>query len=209
MGARPPRHRGVPDARDRRGRHACFTRLGQLEDPNFSVPSMTAMVYLAGRLGAADPGRGAQPDGEEVRAARSLREGRHVRAPGLRRHDAQRVGRHLEGGPARGLVSGAQEVQRHQARAARRRHRPDLQRRVRRRGGAAVCGQGRRHRAGRAVRPRGRHQAPPAESADGQEGGHLRQAGQEGLRRVLAPAAGRARHHAAARSRKVCATRTA
>ena len=44
-----------------------------------------------------------------------------------------REGRHLARGPARGLVPGAQEVQRHQARAARRRHRPDLQRRIRRR----------------------------------------------------------------------------
>ena len=43
--------------------------------------------HLAGRDRAADPGRGAQPHGEEVRAARPLREGRHVRAPGLRRHD--------------------------------------------------------------------------------------------------------------------------
>ena len=110
-----------------------FTKLGQLEDPNFSVPSMTAMVDLAGRDRATDPGRGAQPHGEEVRAARPLREGQDVCAPGLRRHDDHGEGRHLARGSARGLVPGAQEVQRHQARAARRRHRPDLQRRIRRR----------------------------------------------------------------------------
>ena len=55
-----------------------FTKLGQLEDPNFSVPSMTAIVYLARRDRATDPGRGAQPHGEEVRAARPLREGQDV-----------------------------------------------------------------------------------------------------------------------------------
>ena len=62
-----------------------FTKLGQLEDPNFSVPSMTAIVILAGRDRATGPGRAAQPHGEEVRAARPLREGHDVRAPGLRR----------------------------------------------------------------------------------------------------------------------------
>ena len=151
MGARPSSDRRVPDARDRHRRHARVrparsTRrselLGAVDDGD---------GLLAGRIGAADPGRSAQPDGEEVRAARSLREGRHVRAPGLRRHDAERVGRHVESGSARGLVSGAQEVQRHRARAARGRHRADLQRRVRRRRGDHVCGQSRWHRAGRAI----------------------------------------------------------
>ena len=42
---------------------------------------------LARRDSAAGPGRGAQPHGEEVRAARPLREGQDLRAPGLRRHD--------------------------------------------------------------------------------------------------------------------------
>ena len=76
---------------------------------------------LAGRDRAADAGRSAQPHGEEVRAARPLRQGRHLRAPGLWRHDDHREGRHVARGPARSLVPGAQEVQRHQARAARRR----------------------------------------------------------------------------------------
>ena len=50
---------------------------------------------LARRDGAADPGRGAQPHGEEVRAARPLREGQDLRAPGLRRHDDHGGRRHL------------------------------------------------------------------------------------------------------------------
>jgi multidrug efflux pump subunit AcrB len=100
-----------------------FKKLGQLEDPNFSVPSMTVMVIWPA------PPRSrcrtsAQPDGEEVRAARPLRQGQDVRAPGLRRHAALGQGRHLARRPARGLVPGAQEVQRLEARAARRRHRP-------------------------------------------------------------------------------------
>ena len=45
----PPRHRAVPDHRDRDRRRASASRkLGQLEDPKFSVPSMTAMVIWPG-----------------------------------------------------------------------------------------------------------------------------------------------------------------
>ena len=40
------------------------------------------------------------------------------------------------------------------------------------------------------------HQAAPAQGADGEEGRPLRQAGEEGVRRVLAPAPRGARHHA-------------
>ena len=179
-----------------------FTKLGQLEDPKFSVPSMTATVIWPGRDRTADPGRGAEPHGEEVRAARPLREGRHLCAPGLRRHDDHREGRHLAQGPAGSLVPGAQEVLRPQARAARRRDRPDLQRRVRRRLLAALCRQGRRHRARGAVRHLRGHQAPPAQGAERQEGRPHGQAGPEGLRGVLARAPGRARHHAAGHRRE-------
>ena len=92
-----------------------FTRLGQLEDPNFSVPSMTAMVIW--------PGATAQQVQDEVlnRMEKKLEQLDHfekvvtLRAPGLRRHDAHGEGRHLEGRPARGLVPGAQEVLRHPA----------------------------------------------------------------------------------------------
>ena len=102
----------------------------------------------------------------------------------------------------RSLVPGAQEVQRHQARASRRRHRPDLQRRIRRRDGAALRREERRHQPRRALRRGRRHQAAAAQGADGEEGRPLRQAGEEGLRRVLAPAPRRARHHAGADRRE-------
>ena len=58
---------------------------------------------------------------------------------------------------------GAQEVQRHQARAARRRRRPNLQRRVRRRLQPDVRRQGRRHGPGGTRRHRGGRQAAPAQ----------------------------------------------
>ncbi len=90
-----------------------FTRLGQLEDPKFSVPSMTAMVIW--------PGATAQQMQDEVlnRMEKKFEQLDHfdkvvtLRAPGLRRHDDHREGRHVEDGPARGLVPGAQEVLRH------------------------------------------------------------------------------------------------
>ena len=202
VGARPPRHRPVPDPRDRGRRRAGLHEARAARGPELLRAVDDGDGDLARRHRAADPGRGAEPHGEEVRAARPLREGRDVRAPGLRRHDDHRERRHLEGGPARGVVPGAQEVQRHQARAARRRHRPDLQRRIRRRHRAAVCRQGRRRQPRGALRRLRGHQAAPAEGADGQEGRRLRQAGQEGVRRVLARAARRARHHAAHDCRK-------
>ena len=179
-----------------------FKKLGQLEDPNFSVPSMTAMVIW--------PGATAQQMQDEVlnRMEKKFEQLDHfdkvgdVCAPGLRRHDDLGQGRHLARRPARSLVPGPQEVQRHQARAARWRHRPDLQRRIRRRDGPAVCRQGRRHRPVGAFRHRRGHQAAPAQGADGQEDRHLRQAGEEGLRRVLQRAPGGTRHHAAHDRRK-------
>jgi hypothetical protein len=60
------------------------SKLGQLEDPKFSVPSMTAIVVLARRDYPAGAGRAAQPHGEEVRAAGPLRESRDLRTPGVR-----------------------------------------------------------------------------------------------------------------------------
>ena len=186
-----------------------FTKLGQLEDPNFSVPSMTAIVIW--------PGATAQQIQDEVlnRMEKKFEQLDHFEKvktyarQGYGGMTITVVGGTSHDGPARGLVPGAQEVQRHQARAARRRHRSDLQRRIRRRDRAALCRQGRRHRPRGALRRRRRHQAAPAQGADGEEGRHLRQAGEEGLRRVLAPAAGRARHHAAARSPRASRTRTA
>ena len=85
----PPRHRAVPDPRDRASA-ACWAsrKLGQLEDPNFSVPSMTAMVIW--------PGATAQQIQDEVlnRMEKKFEQLDHFekvvtyRAPGLRRHDA-------------------------------------------------------------------------------------------------------------------------
>ena len=199
MGAEPPRHRAVPDPRDRHRRRAGLHEARPARRPELLRAVDDGDRDLARRDGATDPGRGAQPHGEEVRAARPLREGQDLRAPGLWRHADHGGRRHLARGSAGGVVPGAQEVQRHQARASRRRHRPDLQRRIRRRDRAALCRQGRRRQPRGAFRRDGRHQASPAQGADGEEGRHLRQAGEEGLRRVLAPAAGRARHYAADR----------
>ena len=164
-----------------------FTKLGQLEDPNFSVPSMTVMVIW--------PGATAQQVQDELlnRMEKKFEQLDHFeKVVTYARQGYGGMTITVKGGTSkadqqRSLVPGAQEVQRHQARAARRRHRPDLQRRVRRRHRAAVCRQGRRRQPRGAFRRIGGHQAPPAEGADGQEGRRLRQAGQEGLRRVLAP----------------------
>ena len=172
------------------------SKLGQLEDPEVLDPVDDGDRHLARRDCPAGAGRAAQPHGKEVRAARPLRQSRHVRAPGLRRHDDHRRRRNLQGGSARGLVPGAQEIRRPSARAPRRRRRSDLQRRVRRRVRAALCRQGRRHRSRRARRRGGGRQAPPAEGAESEEGGRSRQAGRTRLHRVLARASRRARHHA-------------
>ena len=72
-----------------------FTQAGPAGGPELLRAVDDGHRHLAGRDRAADAGRGAQPHGEEVRAARSLREGRHLCAPGLRRHDDHREGRHL------------------------------------------------------------------------------------------------------------------
>ena len=202
MGAEPPRHRAVPDPHDRHRRRAGLRQARPARRPELLGAVDDGDGDLARRDGAAGPGRAAQPHGEEVRAARPLREGQDLRAPGLRRHADHGGGRHLARGSAGGVVPGAQEVQRHQERTARRRHRPDLQRRIRRRDRAAVCRQGRRRQPRGAFRRIRGHQAPAAQGADGEEGRRHRQAGQEGLCRVLEPAAGRARHHAAADCRK-------
>ena len=173
MGTRPPRHRALPDSRDRHRRCAGLHEARPARRPELLRAVDDGDGDLARRDCAAGPGRAAQPHGEEVRAARPLREGRDLRAPGLWRHDDHREGRHLARRSAGGVVPGAQEVQRHQARAARRRHRADLQRRIRRRHRAALCRQGRRRQPRGAFRRIRGHQAPPAEGADGEEGRRL------------------------------------
>ncbi len=76
MGAEPPRHRAVPDPRDRRGRRARLHQARSARRPELLRAVDDGARDLARRHGATDPGRGAQPHGEEVRAARPLREGR-------------------------------------------------------------------------------------------------------------------------------------
>ncbi len=173
MGAESPRHRAVPDPGDRRRRRAGIHQARSARRPELLGPVDDGDRHVARRDGATGPGRVAQPHGEEVRAARPLREGQDLCAPGLRRHADHRRGRHLARGSAGGVVPGAQEVQRHQARASRRRRRPDLQRRIRRRDRAAVCRQGRRRQPRGAFRRLRGHQAPAAEGADGEESRRL------------------------------------
>ena len=90
MGAEPPRHRSVPDPRDRHRRRAGLHEARPARRPELLGAVDDGDGHLARRDGATGPGRGAQPHGEEVRAARPLREGQDLCAPGLRRHDASR-----------------------------------------------------------------------------------------------------------------------
>jgi hypothetical protein len=73
-----------------------FNRLGRLEDPNFDVPQMTAIVVW--------PGATAQPAGTGALRLRA-----QLRAPGLRRHHAVDEGRQQQGRVGQRLVPGAQE----------------------------------------------------------------------------------------------------
>ena len=197
MGARAPGRGALPDHCDLDRRRLQLHQARPTRGPAVLRAVHDGDRDLARRDRAADPGRTPEPDGEEVRTARPLRQGRDLRAPGLWRHDDQREGRHVAQGPARSVVPGAQEVLGPEARIARRRDRPDLQRRVRRRVRADVCRQGRRHRARGTVRHVRGHQAPPAEGSLRQEGRRHGQAGPEDLRGVLPPAPGLPRHHAA------------
>ena len=174
-----------------------FTKLGQLEDPNFSVPSMTAIVYW--------PGASAQQMQDEVlnRMEKKFEQLDHF-------EKVKTYARQGYGGMTITVVGGTSHADQREAWYQARKKFSDIKLELPE--GVigpifndeygdvtgllyAVKGDGISQ--WRAFRHRGRHQASPAQSADGQEGRHLRQAGQEGLRRVLAPAAGRARHHAA------------
>ena len=157
-----------------------FTKLGQLEDPNFSVPSMTALVIW--------PGATAQQMQDEVlnRMEKKFEQLDHF-------EKVVTYARQGYGGMTLTVQGGTSKADQreawYQARKKlsdikldlpARRRRSDLQRRVRRRVRIALRGQGRRHRSCGAGRHRRGHQAPPAEGADGQEGGRLRQAGRRG-----------------------------
>ena len=186
-----------------------FTRLGQLEDPNFSVPSMTIMVIW--------PGATAQQIQDEVlnRMEKKFEQLDHF-------EKVKTYARQGYGGMTLSVYGGTSKEDQREAWYQARKKFSDIKLELPdgvigpifndEYGdvyGAALRRQGRRHRPRRALRPGRRHQAAPAQGADGEEGGHLRQAGEEGVRRVLAPAARRARHHARCRSPRACATRTA
>ena len=160
MGAQPPRHRAVPDPRDRRGRHA--------------------------RLHAARPARGSEllravddRHGRSGRAPRRSRSRTRCSTAWRRSSSSSTTSRRSKtfarqgyGGMTLSVYDGTskkdqreawyqarKKFSRHPERAARGRDRPDLQRRVRRRVGAAVRRQGRRHRPRRALRHGRGHQA--------------------------------------------------
>ena len=86
----PSRHRAVPDPRDHDRRRAGLHEARPARGSEVLRAVDDGDGDVARRHRPADAGRGAQPDGEEVRAARSLRQGRDVCAPGLRRHDDHR-----------------------------------------------------------------------------------------------------------------------
>ena len=179
-----------------------FTKLGQLEDPNFSVPSMTAIVIW--------PGATAQQVQDEVlnRMEKKFEQLDHF-------EKVKTYARQGYGAMTITVVGGTSHADQHEAWYQARKKFSDIKLELPE--GVigpifndeygdvtgllyAVKGDGVSQRG--AFRHRRGHQAPPAQGADGQEGRHLRQAGEEGLRRVLAPAAGRARHHAARDRRK-------
>ena len=156
-----------------------FSKLGQLEDPKFSVPSMTATVIW--------PGASAQQMQDEVlnRMEKKFEQLDHFeKVVTFARQGYGGMTITVKGGTSHkdqqeAWYQARKKFSRPQARAARRRRRPDLQRRVRRRLLAALCRQGRRHRSRRAVRRLRGRQAPPAQGAVRQEGRRPGQAGAE------------------------------
>ena len=179
-----------------------FTKLGQLEDPNFSVPSMTAMVIW--------PGATAQQIQDEVlnRMEKKFEQLDHF-------EKVKTYARQGYGAMLITVVGGTSHADQREAWYQARKKFSDIKLEL----PEGVIGPIFNDEFGDvtgllyAVKGDGvslaelsdvirGHQAPPAQGADGEEGRHLRQAGEEGLRRVLAPAAGRARHHAAADCRE-------
>ena len=179
MGARAPRRRPVPAPRRRGGRRLQLHEARPARGPELlrAVDDRRRSIW---------PGATAQQMQDEVlnRMEKKFEQLDHFEKvvtfarQGYGGMTITVKGGTSQGRPARSLVPGAQEARDLKPRAARRRRRPDLQRRVRRRLRADVRRQGRRHRPRRAVRHGRGHQAPPAEGADGQEGRPARQAGQ-------------------------------
>ena len=188
---------------------AGFTKLGQLEDPNFSVPSMTVMV--------AWPGATAQQIQDEVlnRMEKKFEQLDHF-------EKVKTFARQGYGGMTLTVVGGTSHADQREAWYQARKKFSDVKLELPDGvigpifndeygdvTGLLVRRQGRRRQPRGALRHIGGHQAPPAQGADGEEGRHLRQAGEEGLRRVLERAAGRTRASRRSRWPRACAARTA
>ncbi len=148
------------------------------------------------RVRAADPGR--RQDREEAAGAASSRPCHQLFAAGHRLHPGDAVRHHAAQEGEGPLVSGAQEGRRYPRRSAGWHHRPELQRRVRRRLFGAVHAEGRRPEPRRSQEARRRHSPGPPAHSGRQQGRPDRRAAGKDLHRVQPRKARDARHHPAA-----------
>ena len=171
-----------------------YGKLGQKEDPEFTVKTMVVQAYW--------PGSSAQQMAEQVtdKLEKKLQEVAEIdytssySKPGVTQIKVNLREDDAAGRGAAGLVPGAQEARRHPAHAAAGRARPVLQRRVRRHLRQPVRDHRRRLRLRRAARLRRRGaQRVPARRRR-QQGRARRRAGREDLRRGLQRQARVARH---------------
>ena len=117
-----------------------YFNLGRAEDPSFTIKTMVVNVAWPGATATEMQTQVADKIEKKLQELPYLDRVESYSQPGvsfiqvfLTRHDAARQGE----GP---LVPGAQEGRRHQRRSAGRHHRPELQRRIRRRlFGASTC----------------------------------------------------------------------
>ena len=181
-----------------------YLNLGRAEDPSFTIKTMVVHVAWPGATASEMQDPGHRQNREEAagtalsRPHRKLFAARRVVHPGLSdRPDAARQG---EGA----LVPGPQEGRRYQGRPAARRHRTELQRRVRRRLFGDLHADRRRHEPRRAQDARRRHSPAAAARRRRQQGRHHRRAAAKNLHRVQPRQAGDARHHPAADFRQRC-----
>ena len=175
-----------------------YFNLGRAEDPSFTIKVMVVNVALARRHRDRDAGAGRRQGREEAAGAAVPRPGRELFAARRLVHsrDPERPHAARQGeGP---LVSGAQEGRRHPRQPAGRDHRPELQRRVRRRLFGALHADRRRPHPGRPQGARGEHPPAPAARAGRQQGRHHRRAPRAHLHRVQPHQARDARPDAAA-----------
>ena len=198
MGDHAPGAGAVHDPADRRRRPVLVLQARPRRRPLVHHQGHEHPCRLArrDRVRAADPGR--RQDREEAagtaasRPRHELFAARHRLHPGLPvRHHAAAEGE----GP---LVSGAQEGRRHPRRSAGGHHRPELQRRVRRRLFGALHDDGRRPEPRRPEEARRGHSPGPAAGSGRQQGRPDRRAAGKDLHRVQPRQARDARHHPAA-----------